>query len=85
MKCYSSKTNLFYSLFTQNRTLIGEINEIDKTIHSQRHDLLYATGRKGIWASIQTIALGKREMECILDWTTGTNHVRNQYVLRAND
>lgn len=36
--------------------------------------------------ALQTIDLGKkREMECILDWITGTNHVRNEYVLRAND
>jgi len=51
MKCYSSKTSLFYTLFTQNRTLVGETNETDTMIHGWRHDLLYATAREGIWAS----------------------------------
>lgn len=37
--------------------------------------------------ALQTTDLGKkkRDVEHNLDWITGTNHLRNQEVLRAND
>lgn len=54
MNSSSSKTSLFYTLFTQIRTLMVEINETDKKIHSQRHDLLYSPASSRIWASCIT-------------------------------
>lgn len=68
MRCYSGKTSLFYTLFTQDRTLTGEITEIGWSTAGGTTCFVPQPER-----AFSTTTTDLRKTGCMLDWATETN------------